>query len=107
MKKMKWYVEVISSNALSDSFYNLFTIIKSPKDIWAILEHRHVNQKQDSDKFLIKTYFEFKFTGNSLLLDQIHNLQMVVSKFKDLSVEISDAFQVRAIIAKLPPSWND
>ena len=32
---------------------------------------------------------------------------MIVSKLKDLSVEISEAFQVGAIIVKLPPSWND
>ena len=93
-------------NTLSDSLYNLFTIVKSPKKIWATLKCQHINQKQGSDKFLIKKYFEFKFTNNFPLLDQIQNLQLIVSKLKDLSVEISEAFQVGAIIAKLPSSWN-
>ena len=85
-------------NTLSDSLYNLFTTVKSPKKIWATLECQHINQKQGSDKFLIKKYFEFKFTNNFPLLDQIHNLQLTISKLKDLSVEISEAFQVGVIL---------
>nr|XP_027075858.1 uncharacterized protein LOC113699697 [Coffea arabica] len=94
-------------NTLSDSLYDLFATVKSPKEIWTTFEHQHVNQKQGSDKFLIKKYFDFKFINNSPLLDQIHNLQVIVSKLKDLNVEILEAFQVGAIIVKLPPSWND
>ncbi|XP_071916176.1 uncharacterized protein [Coffea arabica] len=94
-------------NTLSDSLYDIFATVKSPKEIWTTFEHQHVNQKQGSDKFLIKKYFDFKFINNSPLLDQIHNLQVIVSKLKDLNVEILEAFQVGAIIVKLPPSWND
>ena len=70
-------------NSLSDSLYDLFTSIKSPKEIWAILERKHVNQKQGSNKFLITKYFEFKFIDNSPLLNQIHNLKVIVSKLKE------------------------
>ena len=41
-------------NTLPDSLYDLFITVKSPKEIWATLELQHVNQKQGSDKFLIK-----------------------------------------------------
>ena len=41
------------------------------------------------------------------VLDQIHELQIIVAKLQELKVEISESFQVRAIIAKLPQSWND
>ena len=43
----------------------------------------------------------------SSLIDQIHNLQVIVSKLKDYGVEVSKSFQVGAIIAKLRSSWND
>ena len=41
------------------------------------------------------------------VLDQVHELQILVSKLKDLKVDVSGPLQVREIIAKLPPSWND
>ena len=41
------------------------------------------------------------------VLDQVHELQILASKLKDLKVEIPESLQVAAIIAKLPPGWND
>lgn len=41
------------------------------------------------------------------VLDQVHELQILVSKLKDLKIDISEPLQVGAIIAKLPLSWND
>ena len=37
------------------------------------------------------------------VLDQIHELQVLVTKLRELKVEISESFQVGAIIAKLHP----
>ena len=41
------------------------------------------------------------------MLDQMHKLQILVHKLNDLSINIPELFQVEAIIAKLPPSWNN
>ncbi|KAK6123792.1 hypothetical protein DH2020_042461 [Rehmannia glutinosa] len=94
-------------NTLSDTLYDLFTVVKSPREIWATLEREYASQKQGADEFLIKKYFEFKLDDSSSLMDQIHNLQVIVSKHKEYGVEISESMQVGAIIAKLPSSWND
>ena len=40
---------------------------------------------------------------NKSILDQIHELQVLVTKLRELKVEISESFQVGAIIAKLRP----
>ena len=37
----------------------------------------------------------------------MHELQVIVSKLIYFEIEISEAFQVGAIIAKLPPSWKE
>uniref|UniRef100_A0A2N9EP68 Retrovirus-related Pol polyprotein from transposon TNT 1-94-like beta-barrel domain-containing protein n=1 Tax=Fagus sylvatica TaxID=28930 RepID=A0A2N9EP68_FAGSY len=44
---------------------------------------------------------------NVSVLDQMHELQILVHKLNDLSIKIPELFQVGAIIAKLPPSWNN
>ena len=43
---------------------------------------------------------------NISVLDQVHELQILVNKLHDFSINILEPFQVGAIIAKLPPSWN-
>lgn len=94
-------------NTLSDSYYDMFQGVTNPREIWTAIEREYTTQKQGTDKFLIKKYFEFKLLDTSSLMDQIHNLQVIVSKLKDYGVEVSESFQVGAIIAKLPPMWND
>jgi hypothetical protein len=44
---------------------------------------------------------------NLSVLDQMHELQILVNKLCDFTIKIPESFQVGAIIAKLPPSWNN
>nr|GEX83649.1 copia-like retrotransposon [Tanacetum cinerariifolium] len=41
------------------------------------------------------------------ILDQVHELQILVNKLNVLSIPISETLQVAAIVSKLPHSWND
>ncbi|KAK0583791.1 hypothetical protein LWI29_003107 [Acer saccharum] len=94
-------------NTLSDSLYDLYNTMKSPKEIWNALEYKYKAEKEGTDKFLILKYFEFTMVDTKPILDQIHELQILVTKLRELKVEISESFQVGAIITKLPSSWND
>ena len=91
-------------NTLSDRLYDLFTSMKSPKEIWEALEFKYKTEKTIADKFLIMKYFEFAMVDNISVMDQVHELQVLVNKLKVIIVE---NLQVGVIIAKLPPSWND
>jgi hypothetical protein len=94
-------------NTLSNRLYDLFTSIKSPREIWEALEFKYKTEKQGTDKFLIMKFFEFTMVDNISVMDQVHELQVLVNKLRDLKVEVSEPMQVGAIIAKLPPNWND
>jgi hypothetical protein len=94
-------------NTLFDRLYDLFTSMKSPKEIWEALEFKYKIEKQGADKFLIMKYFEFAMVDNISVMDQVQELQVLVNKLKDLKVIVAENLQVGAIIAKLPPSWND
>ncbi|KAK3021093.1 hypothetical protein RJ639_046114 [Escallonia herrerae] len=74
-------------NALSDRLYDLFTSSKCPKEIWKALENKYNNEKQGADKFLTLKYFEFTMNDSESVLDQVHQLQILVSKLKYLKVE--------------------
>ena len=94
-------------NTLSDLLYDLNTSMKSQKEIWNALEAKYKTEKIGMNKFIIQKYFDYKMLDNILVLDQVHELQILVNKLRDLSINIHESFQVGAIIVKLPLSWNN
>lgn len=94
-------------NTLSDRLYDLFTEMKSAREIWNALEFKYKAEEQGTNKYLIAKYFDYKFIDTKPLLEQVHELQVIVNKIRALKIDIPEAFQVGAIIAKLPPSWKD
>jgi hypothetical protein len=77
-------------NTLSDRLYDLFTSMKSPKEIWEALEFKYKIEKQGADKFLIMKYFEFAMVDNISIMDQVHELQVLVNKLRDLKVVVAE-----------------
>ncbi|WKA00091.1 hypothetical protein VitviT2T_018481 [Vitis vinifera] len=93
-------------NALSDRLYDLYTNTYSAREIWEALENKYKAEEEGTKKFLISQYIDFKFFDEKPLLPQIHELQVIVNKLKVLKIELPEAFQVGAIMAKLPSSWK-
>ncbi|XP_075665961.1 uncharacterized protein LOC142635738 [Castanea sativa] len=111
-KKKKWEEDELICkghilNTLLDRLYDLYTSMKSLKEIWNALEAKYKIEKINTNKFIIQKYFDYKMLDNILVLDQVHELQILVNKLHDLSINIPESFQVGAIIAKLPSSWNN
>ncbi|KAG6485811.1 hypothetical protein ZIOFF_054376 [Zingiber officinale] len=78
-------------NTLSDTLYDLFKVVKNPREIWTTLDHDMPLKNKNQISFLLIKHFEFKLDDNSPLIDQIYNLQVIVSKLKDYGVEISES----------------
>ena len=91
----RWHI----LNTLLDRLYNLYTSMKSPKEIWNALEAKYKIKKIDANKFIIQKYFDYKILDNVSVLDQVHELQILVNKLRDLSINIPESFQVGAITA--------
>jgi len=41
------------------------------------------------------------------IMDQVHEIQMLISKLSDLDIKVPDSLQVRVVLSKLLPSWNE
>ncbi|KAL5553812.1 hypothetical protein UlMin_041213 [Ulmus minor] len=93
-------------NTLSEKLYDFYNSMKTPKEIWTALEYKYKAEKEGTDKFLIFKYFEFTMVETKPTLDQIHELKIMVTKLRELNVEIYESFQVGAIITKLPSRNN-
>ena len=93
-------------NALSDRLYDLYTSTQSAKEIWDALEYKYKAEEEGTKKFLISKYFDFKMNDEKAILAQVHELQVIVNKLCAVKIDLPVPFQVGAIIAKLPSSWN-
>ncbi|KAJ9545520.1 hypothetical protein OSB04_025227 [Centaurea solstitialis] len=94
-------------NALSDRLYDLYAPITCPRELWKALEHKYKAQEEGTNKYLVSKYLRFQMVDDKPILEQIHELQVLVNKMNSLSITIPEIFQVGAILDKLPPSWKD
>ena len=79
-------------NTLSDCLYDLYTSMKSPKEIWNALEAKYKTEKIVTNKFIIQNCFDYKTIDNISVLDQVHELQILINKLCDLSINIPESF---------------
>ncbi|GAV65584.1 UBN2_2 domain-containing protein, partial [Cephalotus follicularis] len=93
-------------NTLSERLFDLFSGMKPTKEICDALEFKYRADEQGTNKYLIAKYFDFKFIDIKSLLEQIHELKVIVNKIHALKIEFPETFQVGAIIAKLLSSWK-
>ena len=75
-------------NTLSDHLYDLYISMKSSKEIWNALEAKYKTEKIGTNKFIIQKYFDYKMLDNVSILDQVYELQILVNKLRDLSINM-------------------
>ena len=68
------------------------------------MEFKYEAEEEGTNKYLVSKYFDFKMVDNKPILEQVHELQVIVNKLRVLKIVLPETFQVGAIIAKLPPS---
>ena len=77
-------------DTLSDRLYDLYNSMAFPVEIWNAFKYKCKTEKKGTDKLLISKYFEFIMVDTISILDQIYELQIIVTKLRELKVEISE-----------------
>nr|GEY71176.1 glucose-6-phosphate isomerase 1, chloroplastic [Tanacetum cinerariifolium] len=77
-------------STLTDRLYDLYTPMTSAGEIWNSLEEKYTAEKERADKFITFKFFEFAMEDNVSILDQVHEFLILVSKFKNLNIEIPE-----------------
>ncbi|KAK3027490.1 hypothetical protein RJ639_040291 [Escallonia herrerae] len=76
-------------NELSDHLYDLFTEIKSARDIWSALDYKYKAEEEGTNKYLITQYFDFVMVDDKPVLQQVHALQDYQKKLLDKSEDFT------------------
>nr|KAJ0209067.1 hypothetical protein LSAT_V11C400185590 [Lactuca sativa] len=94
-------------NSLSDRLFDLYSPVKDPKELWNALELKYKAHEEGTNKYLVSKYLEFQMVDDKSIMEQVHELQVMVNKLNALTISLPEHFQVGAIITKLPPSCKD
>ncbi|KAH0653493.1 hypothetical protein KY289_031171 [Solanum tuberosum] len=77
------------------------------KELWDALDKEYKTEDACLKKFVVAKFLDYKMSDSKTVGSQVQELQLI---FHDLIAEdmvVNEAFQVAAMIEKLPPSWND
>ena len=58
-------------------------------------------------KFIVAKYLDYKMIDSKTVVTQVQELQVIIHDLIAEGLIVNDAFQVTAIIEKLPPLWKD
>ena len=93
---------------MSDELYDFYSSsYPSAKRICRSLQQKYDTEGAGSKKYTCSRYFKFQMMENKPVLEQVHDLQMIVHEIECEGVKVDPQMQVAAIIDKLPTSWKD
>ncbi|GJY66131.1 pol polyprotein [Tanacetum coccineum] len=93
-------------NGLVDSLYNVYCRITTVKEFWESLESKYKTEDAGTKKFVVARFLDYKMDDSKIVITQVSKICGCLPKHIHAEgMNLSETFQVAAIIKKLPPSW--
>ncbi|VFQ76725.1 unnamed protein product [Cuscuta campestris] len=92
---------------LGDSLYPVYAGATLAKELWNSLNKRYQAEDAGTKKFIVGKMLDYKMVDSKSVVAQAEELTVIFNKCNEEKVGVSEAFQVAAIIHKLPRSWED
>ncbi|XP_070051234.1 uncharacterized protein [Nicotiana tomentosiformis] len=118
-------------SGLEDNVYNVYSNMETSKQLWIALERKYKTEDAGLKKFIAAKFLDYKMVDNKSVITQVQELQVIIhdllaegisqintnvesinyivstNKIFTEGLVINEAFQVAAMIEKLPPLWKD
>ncbi|KAL3334085.1 hypothetical protein AABB24_030714, partial [Solanum stoloniferum] len=94
-------------SGLQDDLYNVYSNVKTSKELWDALEKKYKTEDAGMKKFIVAKFLDYKMIDSKTVVTQVQELQVIIHDFLAEGLVVNDAFQVAAIIEKLPTLWKD
>ncbi|CAA7059812.1 unnamed protein product [Microthlaspi erraticum] len=92
---------------LVDQLFNVYSEVKTSKELWEALDKKYKTFNVGSGKFAAAKFLNFVMVDSKPIMDQVHDLQMILQEISDEGMKICETFTVNCFIEKLPPGWAD
>ncbi|KAL5563278.1 hypothetical protein UlMin_033025 [Ulmus minor] len=94
-------------NGLTDSLYNVYRDKKTAKELWEFLDRKYKSKDARSKKFVVGRFLDYKMVDSKSVISQVQEIQVILHEIHAEEMNLSETFQVVAIIEKMPPAWKD
>uniref|UniRef100_A0A1U7WPX0 Uncharacterized protein LOC104226104 n=1 Tax=Nicotiana sylvestris TaxID=4096 RepID=A0A1U7WPX0_NICSY len=94
-------------SGLEDNLYNVYSNVETSKELWTALEKKYKTEDAGMKKFVAAKFLDYKIVDSKSVITQVQELQVIIHDLLAEGLVINKAFQVVAIIEKLPPLWKD
>ena len=94
-------------NSLADALYNVYCVKKTAKELWESLDKKYKTEDAGAKKFVVDRFLDYKMVDSKTVVSQVQEFQLILHEIHSEGMVLSEAFQVAAIIEKLPPGWKD
>ncbi|KAL6575258.1 hypothetical protein OROMI_012543 [Orobanche minor] len=81
-------------NGLIDSLYNVYSQIKTSKELWNSLEKKYKTDDAGAKKFVIGRYLDFQMTDYKTVIEQVQQFQLIVHEINAEGMMLSEPFVV-------------
>ena len=85
-------------NALADSLFDIYQLVETAKELWDTLEAKYLTEDATSKKFLVSHFMKYSMVDNKPVMDQFHEIQHILSQFKQQKMNMDDSIVVSSII---------
>ncbi|XP_060202894.1 uncharacterized protein LOC132631325 [Lycium barbarum] len=94
-------------SGLEDDLYKVYSNVGTSKELWDVLEKKYKTEDAGLKKFIAAKFLNYKIVDVKSVVTQVQKLQVIIHDLLAEGLVISGAFQVAAVIEKLPSSWKD
>ena len=90
-------------NALEDDLYSVYSAMTTSKELWNALKKKYKTEDACLKKFVVTKFLDYKMSDSKIVGSQVRELQLIFNDLIADDMVVNEAFQVIAIIEKLPP----
>jgi hypothetical protein len=94
-------------NGLANTLYNVYSQIKTAKELWDSLDKKYKTEDAGTKKFIVGRFLDYKMLDSKTVISQVQELQLILHEIHAEGMTLSESFQVATIIEKLPSSWKE
>ena len=90
-------------NSMSNALFDVYQSMESAKELWKALENKHISENASIKNFIISQFNNYKMVEERSVLDQLHEIQRILSHFKQHNMHMDETIVVSSIVDTLHP----
>jgi len=94
-------------SVLADRLVDVYIHITDAKELWDALVAKYDATDAGSELYTVESFHDFRMVNNRSVVEQAHEVQVLVKELELLKCPLPDKFVAGRIIAKLLSSWRN